>query len=218
APPPDLPAAALLDPGHRRGAAAHGSDGGGRAPGGQAGAARARPCSGRGGHRAGPRPTRAQRHGRDRPGRDAAGGRCDTAADRADRRDRLPRRPGGAARGPRPPCRAGGDRARCRPRPARHGAGRPARPPAPGAVRRDRLAAQAGTVLDAALARPATELAARHVAAHRELWDRTAVRLVPSHAEEIEVVPLLARTAADGDSRLLAQLAAAYGRYLLISS
>lgn len=82
---------------------------------------------------------------------------------------------------------------------------------------RDRLAAQAGTVLDAALARPATELAARHVAAHRELWDRTAVRLVPSHAEEIEVVPLLARTAADGDSRLLAQLAAAYGRYLLIS-
>ena len=83
---------------------------------------------------------------------------------------------------------------------------------------RDRLAAQAGIVLDAALARPAAELAARHVAAHRELWDRTAVRLVPSHAEEIEVVPLLARTAADGDSRLLAQLAAAYGRYLLISS
>jgi alpha-L-fucosidase 2 len=82
----------------------------------------------------------------------------------------------------------------------------------------DRLATDARALVDAALARPAEELAARHLAAHRELWDRTALQLVETHEEEIEVADLLERTAGDGDSRLLAQLAVDYGRYLLISS
>jgi len=81
-----------------------------------------------------------------------------------------------------------------------------------------RLAVEVRARVDAALARPAGELSSRHRSSHRELWERTAVALVDTYEEEIEVAALLERTAADGDSRLLAQLAAAYGRYLLICS
>ncbi|WP_114854098.1 glycoside hydrolase N-terminal domain-containing protein [Brachybacterium sp. YJGR34] len=112
-----------------------------------------------------------------------------------------------------------------------------------------RLEADARATVEAALARSAPELASRHRRAHRELWDRTSLSLVPANPggpersdgpgmtegtadpegatrpagsdaapAPIELPALQQRTAEDGDTRLLAQLVVAYGRYLLISS
>jgi alpha-L-fucosidase 2 len=79
---------------------------------------------------------------------------------------------------------------------------------------RARLEREAAATLDAASGR---DLRIRHRDAHRALWDRTELTLAAPPAE-IDAVELLASTAHTGDSALLAQLAFAYGRYLLISS
>jgi len=81
-----------------------------------------------------------------------------------------------------------------------------------------RLRAEATAAAGSALDLPPAELRERHVAAHRELWDRTRIELVEDSPAAVELPALQHLTAETGDTRLLAQLAAAYGRYLMISS
>ncbi|NED94614.1 glycoside hydrolase family 95 protein [Phytoactinopolyspora alkaliphila] len=87
-------------------------------------------------------------------------------------------------------------------------------------------AEQAGSVVTAALACDAGTLRARHVAAHRELFDRVGLRLGPQDDPAAEIVDpdqrvaaLAAGSGADAtaDPPLLETLFD-YGRYLLISS
>lgn len=85
-----------------------------------------------------------------------------------------------------------------------------------GDVARLELAARAAA--EAALARSSDELSARHRAAHSALWERTGVSLVHDVPDPVELPALQWRAAADGDTRLLAQVVVAYGRYLLISA
>lgn len=81
-----------------------------------------------------------------------------------------------------------------------------------------RLGTSARTCAAAALAHSWEDLLARHRTAHRALWERTELTLVPDAPDLIELPDLQHRAAADGDTRLLAQVIVAYGRYLLISS